>query len=186
MIVEEVKKFVEEECRKPTSKYGLGAFENHFKQMHACAVVLAKEKGADLEIVEIATWLHDIGSIVYGRENHHITGAEIAETKLKELNYPADKIERVKKCILKHRGSVGAKAESKEEETIIEADAMSNFDNIAGIFRGAYITEGLNEAAAKKSALDKLERKWQQLGEDAKKIVLPKYEAVMLLLGEKR
>ena len=66
---------------------------------------LADELGGDKEVILIAAWLHDIGSIIYGREDHHITSAKVAEDKLKELQYPAEKIELIKKCILNHRGS---------------------------------------------------------------------------------
>ena len=42
----------------------------------------------------------------YGeREQHHIYGEEIAEQLLTELNYPKERIEQVKNCVLNHRGS---------------------------------------------------------------------------------
>ena len=63
------------------------------------------ELGGDKEVVLVASWLHDIGSIVHGRDDHHITSTQIAEEKLKELKYPKEKIEMVKKCIMNHRGS---------------------------------------------------------------------------------
>ena len=84
-IVQEIKKFVEEECKKPTNKYGYDAFLYHFVPMVKYAEKLADELGGDKEVILIASWLHDIGSIVYGRENHHITGGKIAEEKLKKL-----------------------------------------------------------------------------------------------------
>ena len=67
---------------------------------------LAKELDVDLETVEISAWLHDIGSIIDGREEHYITGAKNAREKLKELNYPSQKNGQVEKCILNHRGSI--------------------------------------------------------------------------------
>ena len=76
--------------KKPSRKYGEEPFRFHFIPMVGYAKALAEEMNADIEVVELAGWLHDIGSIVYGRENHHLTGAKIAEAKLKELNYPAD------------------------------------------------------------------------------------------------
>jgi uncharacterized protein len=107
---------VEEECKKPTSKYGYEPYPCHFVPMVKYAKKLAKRLKADEEVVEIAAWLHDVGSIIYGRDNHHITGAKIAEEKLKELGYPPEKkIELVKKCILNHRGSKQNKRETIEE-----------------------------------------------------------------------
>jgi len=182
-IVKRVKSFVEEECRKPTSKYGYEPFAFHFVPMALYSEKLADELGADKEIVLLATWLHDIGSIMYGREDHHVTGAKIAEEKLKELDYPVEKIELVKKCILNHRGSQRRKRESLEEKIVAEADAMSNFDNLSGIFKAALVYENKTQGEARDSVRQKLERKWEQLHfENSRKIIKPKFEAAILLL----
>jgi len=182
-IIEEVRKFVEEESKKPNAKYGYEPYEFHLVPMRNYAVRLAEKLGADIEIVEIAAWLHDIGSIVSGRENHHITGAEIAERRLKEFSYPLEKIERVKSCILNHRGSVNNHRSSLEEQIISDADTISNFDNISGLFKAAFVYEGLSQGGAKISVREKLQRKWNQLClEESKIIIKSKYEAAMLLL----
>lgn len=183
--VEEVRKFVEEECRKNPTGQGYDPYIYHFVPVRNHAIKLAKEKEADVEIVEIAAWLHDVGSIVDGRENHHITGVKIAEEKLNELNYPKDKIELIKKCILNHRGSMDNSRESVEEQIIAEADSIACFDNIAGIFQAAYCWEGhSSRASAEKAVRDKLLRKWNQLSLEGKEMVRNKYEAAMLLLGD--
>ena len=182
-IIEEVRKFVEEESKKPNAKYGYEPYEFHLVPMRNYAVRLAEKLGADIEIVEIAAWVHDIGSIVSGRENHHITGAEIAERRLKEFSYPLEKIERVKSCILNHRGSVNNHRSSLEEQIISDADTISNFDNISGLFKAAFVYEGLSQGGAKISVREKLQRKWNQLClEESKIIIKSKYEAAMLLL----
>ena len=181
--IEKIRRFVEEESRKPTAKYGYEPYEFHLIPMRNYAVGLARELRADLEIVEIAAWLHDIGSIIYGRENHHITGAEIAEKKLRELSYSSDKIEKVKQCILSHRGSNNLNGESLEAKIISDADALSNFDNIPGIFKAAFMYEGLDQREAKISAREKLQRKWDKLYfEKSRKLIKLKHEAAKLLL----
>ncbi len=97
-VVKEIRDFVEAECKKPTSKYGFEPFEFHFAPTVKYVEKLADElKIKDKEPLLIAGWIHDIGSIMRGRSDHHITGAEIAEAKLKELNYPEEKIVLVKK-----------------------------------------------------------------------------------------
>jgi len=182
-IIQEVRNFVEEECKKPSSKYGYEPFPYHFISVVNYAEKLADELGGDKESILIAAWLHDIGSIVHGRDDHHITGAKIAEQKLQELNYPTEKIELVKKCIMNHRGSKQNARESIEEKIIAEADVMSTFDNVAGIFKAAFIYENKTQIEAKDSVRKKLENKWNQLHfEKSKQIIRPKFEAAMLLL----
>jgi len=181
--VEEVRKFVEEECKKPGCNYGHEAYINHFIPTARYSKILAERSGADLEIVEIAAWLHDIGSVIHGRENHHITGAEIAEKKLQALGYPAEKIKIVKKCILNHRGSVNNKKETKEEQIIADADAMNAFDHIEGQFHAAFVYENLNQEQAKKSVRTKLKNCYNKLSKEAREIIKSKYEAAMLLLS---
>jgi len=184
-IVEKVKRFVEAECKKPTSKYGYEPFLHHFVPVVEYAEKLANKLGGDKEVVLIAAWLHDIGSIVCGRDNHHITGARIAEKKLREFGYPQKKIELVKKCILNHRGSVGNSRDIIEEKIISEADTMSAFENISGLFKAAFVYEGKDQGQARKSVRQKLERKWKQLHfADSKRIIRPKCKAAMLLLKD--
>jgi uncharacterized protein len=181
--VKKIREFVEKECKKPASKYGYEPFKCHFSQVVGYAKKLAVKLGGDKEVVVIAAWLHDIGSITSGRKDHHITGAKIAERKLKELNYPKDKIGLVKDCILNHRGSQNNKRETIEEKIIADADAMSNFDNIPGIFKAAFIYEKKSQQEAKESVRKKLQNKWKKLHfKDSKIVIKPKYEAAMLLL----
>lgn len=59
----------------------------------------------------------------YGeREQHHIYGAEIAEQLLTELNYPKERIEQVKNCVLNHGGSKDRPRNTIEEQCVADAD----------------------------------------------------------------
>ena len=61
---------------------------------------------------------------------------------------------------------------------------MSNFDNLSGIFKAAFVYENKSQDEARDSVRQKLERKWKQLHfEKSKSIIKPKFEAVMLLLS---
>lgn len=183
-IVDKVKEFVQEECNKPTSKYGKDPYKFHFVFVHDYAKRLAERLDADIEVVEIAAWLHDIGSIIYGRKDHHVTGAKIAEDKLIGLKYPKEKIELVKKCILNHRGSVKNERFSVEEQIIADADVMSHFDNLSGLFMAAFVYEGKDQGEARDSIKTKLMNSWNKLSGEGKELIKPKYEAAMLLLEE--
>jgi uncharacterized protein len=182
-IIKKIREFARTECEKPTSKYGPGPFYGHFIPMVKFAKQLAKEYKADAEVVELAGWLHDMGSIIYGRENHHLTSAKIADKKLKELGYPEEKIERVKECIFSHRGSQSIKPKTIEAQILIEADTLSAFNDLAGLFQCAYVYEKLTREDARRSVRNKLQNKWKQLRfKKSKEIIKPKYEAAMLLL----
>lgn len=182
--IEKVQQYVQAECKKPTSKYGYEPYDYHFVPTVNYALILNKRLGGDREVIEAAAWLHDIGSIISGREDHHLTGAEIAGDKLKELGFPESKIELVKKCILNHRGSLDKTRRSIEEQIIAEADVMANFDDLPGIFQAFMVYEKMSRGEARKMALKKLENKYKQLHfSESKDILKPKYEAARLLLG---
>ena len=84
---------------------------------------------------------------------------------------------------MNHRGSQQNERKTIEEQIVVEADVMSNFDNISGIFQAAFVYENKNQGEARESVRKKLENKYNQLRfEDSKKIIKPKYEAAMLLL----
>ena len=95
---------------------------------------------------------------------------------------PEEKIELIKKCIKNHRGSRDDYRETTEEQIVAEADAMSNFDNISGIFKASFIHENKTQGEAKEAVKKKLQNKYKQLSEESKKIIKPKYDAAMLLL----
>lgn len=140
-IVEEIKKFVKEECQKPTSKYGFEPFVYHFKLMVKWVERLSDELGGDKEVILIASWLHDVELIVAGRENYHLTGVKITRKKLSELGFLKNKIQLVEKCILNHHSLRNNQRKSLEEKIVAEADVISNFDNIEGIFNVAFVYE---------------------------------------------
>ena len=50
-IVEEIKNFVELECKKPTSKYGHEPFLFHFAPVVKYSLKLSDEFGGDREII---------------------------------------------------------------------------------------------------------------------------------------
>lgn len=184
-VIEEIRKFVEDECSKLDAWKGKEPYQWHFiPVVNYCKLLAEKNNLSEdsREILEIAAWLHDIGSITIGSENHHITSGEIAERKLRELNYPKEKTAIVKKCIFSHRGSIKFDKESIEAVILADADAMSHFDDIQGLFQIAYAKE-LNRGQAREYVREKLIRSYNKLSEEGKEIAKSKYEAAMLLLS---
>lgn len=182
-LINQIKKYVESEFKKPTAKYGYEPFQFHLIAMVENAGKLADQLKADKEVVLLAAWLHDVGSAIGGRADHHILGAKIAVKKLQEFDYPPEKTELVRRCVLNHRGSVDSSRESTEEKIIADADALDNFNNIAGLFKAAFTYEKLDQGEGKKSVREKLQRKWKKLHFKASRdLARDKYKAAMILL----
>jgi len=174
-VLEAVREFVRVEFEKPEALYK-PAFDTHFKVVVRYALELAEKQGADKEIVEIAAWLHDIGSIRGQHENHHVVSSEVADELLSSLDYPRDRIDAVKHCIFTHRGSLALERQSKEAHILADADAMSHFDDIDGIlYRFAN--------GDKEKMLAKLERSYAKLSDDAKPLVFGKLKVARRELG---
>jgi len=90
-IVEEIRKFVENKAKNPKNWGGYEFYSLHLVEVRKYAKLLAEKLGVDVEIVELAVWLHDVGSIIYGIKDHYITGAKITEKKLSEFDYNKEK-----------------------------------------------------------------------------------------------
>lgn len=71
---------------------------HHIQRVHKMAIHLQKQEGGDLELIEIAALLHDISDhkLNGGILNH---GGIVAYGILTDLNYPPERIEKVKSII---------------------------------------------------------------------------------------
>ena len=136
IIYDEVRRL----CELPSNVFGVGAWDHHIKIVYELARKYASEYGANTEIVALAALLHDVASVTDASyvEEHHIIGAKIAEQLLLESNYPIEKIELVKKCILNHRGSKLAKKTTPEEICVADMDAMAHFYSIPSLLSMVY------------------------------------------------
>ena len=175
---------VKQRCMAPTNAYGIGAWDHHIKIVYELAKKYASEYGADLEIVSLAALLHDIASVtdVSFTEEHHIIGAEIAEKLLLEHNYPIERIELIKKCILNHRGSILMDKISPEEICIADSDAMAHFYSVPSLLRMVYVEKGLSIDDGAEFVANKLERSYVKLSDKGKELIKPHYEAAKVLL----
>ena len=188
-VVRHVRSLVEEACRRPTNPFGYGIWQHHILSVVRYAKLLAEERGADEEIVELAALLHDYASITRGLSafaQHHLLGAEEAERILSNLNYPTDRIQRVKECILSHRGSTPPEPATIEAQCVADADALSHFDSLSSLFHYAYRVVEMREDEAVEWIRAKLERSWRKLSPEAKALARAKYEACRLLLGKEK
>ena len=187
-IINYLQKEIRKRCESPNNKFGIGVYY-HIEAVVKNAKLLAEKNDADLEIVIIAAWLHDIASITdYSLyEQHHIHGAEMAEEILKTFDYPTEKIEIVKTCIKTHRGSVPSTRTAKEETykeciCVADADAISHFDNIPSLLFLAYSTKKMGYEEGKTFVKGKLSRSYAKLSQESKNFYAKKYDTIMELL----
>lgn len=182
-IINYLEKEIFRRSESETNKFGMGVY-NHICLVVSNAASMADKYDADLEIVLISAWLHDVASITdYSLyEEHHIHGANIAQDILSEFNYDQDKTDKVKQCILHHRGSVLLEKSSPEEQCIADADAISHFDNIPSLLHLAYVTRKLDIDEGVKFVQDKLNRSWNKLSKKGKSLYRQKYEETIRVL----
>jgi uncharacterized protein len=81
---------------------------DHIQRVLALAERVAREEGADLEIVRAAVLLHDASGATPGAESgaratHHEASAEFAGQVLAAEGWPAERIAAVQHCIRAHR-----------------------------------------------------------------------------------
>ncbi len=173
--IERIKKLVNEEyCFGDDYKY-------HTLLVVKYAKILADKLHADKEILELAALLHDTG--VKDRDDiHERVGAERADKILREMKYPEETIQRVKKCILTHRTS--GRPKSKEAEIIRNADAMAHIAALPFLFKVGLDRTGNLEGAIAwvKKKLDKADKKLTM--KEARKIIKDKYDAAKILLSD--
>jgi uncharacterized protein len=177
----ELRQLVEEACRAETNVFGYGIWSHHVVPVMAIGHQLAELRGADLEIVDLATLLHDYAAIrdadLYAE--HHRHGADDARRLLAERGYPDERAEAVAQCILAHRGSVPLARPSVEAECLADADAAAHFRNVPSLLHMVYTQRhlGIDEGAAWVRA--KLERSWAKLSPPARALMAPDYEAAL-------
>lgn len=123
-IIDEVRKYVMNILENDLSSDMIYHSINHTKEVVASAMEIAEKQGVDedqFEIIQIAGWFHDLG-FVKGSENHEVHGGELAESFLLNLEYPQDKIDKVKGCILATRMPQNPK--NNLEKILCDADLM--------------------------------------------------------------
>jgi uncharacterized protein len=127
MITEDIKKLVECECSNVKNALGSSFFKQHILIVKEFACTLAEILGADREIVEISSYLHDISAVmdINTLSRHPDLSAETAELILKDKSYDPKKIKEVRTVIKSHSVPVKIGKGTLEEVCVSNADAIS-------------------------------------------------------------
>lgn len=184
-LINTISTIVEGQCKNENNTFGYEIWTCHIVSVVKYAKALAKQLGANEELVEIAALLHDYASIkdkgMY--EEHHMYGAIEAQKLLQGLNYPQEKIDIIKDCIICHRGSVKRIQKTKEAICVASADAMAHIDQIPSLLHLAYHNRKMNVQDGSDWVSRKIERSFNKLCPEAKEIMKEKYESAKVILG---
>ncbi len=88
----------------------------------------------DMDALIMAAYLHNISTVEYGYQDHHIKSAEMAVDFLRELDVPADRIEKVEQAILIHTSTVAQEQRangSLEGRVLFDADKLGRLSGLA-------------------------------------------------------
>lgn len=183
-VVEKIKEELLKRCSAYDEKYNYDFWNDHIKYVVKNAVDLAKKYGADVEIVELGALLHDIAmpSEFGPREEHNVYGTQIADELLTKFGYPDDRKERVKECVLRHRGSKDLPRNTVEEQCVADADVIAHFDCLPSVFRLAYGELELPVEEGKEYVKKKLERDYNKLSSRTRDILKDRYENIVKVL----
>lgn len=169
----------EEQTKGTKDEYNI--YREHIQYVYKYVVLLSKDKNVDKEVLELSALLHDISmtDMTLDRSRHNEFGADIAERLLRENDYPEDKVQLVKKCILNHSKRRSDYRTTEEEWILVDADGLSHFDAIEKLYSLPRMVMGLNEEDSVRFVQDKLTGDYNELSDDLKYLVKEKYDRVM-------
>ena len=152
-ITEKIKQELLIRCEKSKEKDGYDFWNEHIKYVVENGIELAKKYGA-----------------------------EIAEQLLTELNYPKERIEQVKNCVLNHRGSKDRLRNTIEEQCVADADVIAHFDCIPSLFSLVYKEMNLSISDGKEYVRRKLERDYNKLSPKTRELLKDRYKNIVDVL----
>jgi len=105
-------------------------WEHTLRVLGNARMIARLEKKSDLRVIEIGALFHDIARAdelsIQGRICHAKKGAEITGTILKEEGLNQELIDKVVKCVRRHRFRSGDIPVSLEEKIIYDADKLDS------------------------------------------------------------
>ena len=177
MIAILARKYAEEQCRGSQNHLSGAFLDEHILPVASYALQIAERLGADREIVEIASYLHDISAVqdIRTLPEHPQCSAAIAASLLANWGYPASRIEQVEKCILTHSSPLQLGSGSLEDVCLSNADAMAFITRIPYWLFFAYSVRRFDFREGKQWLRERVERNWNALIEPAQEIIKAEY-----------
>lgn len=179
ILIEDIKKLLNEVCKDDRVRY-------HIEPVVEIACKMAKKMNADLQVIEISAYLHDITKMTGNREKHYLTGAKFAEDFLKNYDIEEKKVNMIKNCIMKHSGSSEFTRNTVEERIIAAADAVAHIEHPLTLFYAWYGRRQCQIDEGADGIIYKLERSWNKIEfQYVKNKYEKKYNILMNILKER-
>lgn len=136
---------------------GAHVFE-HVERVRQLCLMIGRQEGADLDVLEAAALLHDIGrpqEAVTG-VSHATVGAEMVVKFLKTTSFPSNKMPQVASAVRTHRFSEKLTPESLEGRILSDADKL---DAMGAVGLARTIEESLARERGFEGMLEHISRK---------------------------
>jgi uncharacterized protein len=103
---------------------------SHVERVYNLALRIAKKEKADISVIKLAAYLHDVGRReemqTKGKICHAEKGVEMAEKILEKYNLDKEIIENIKHCILAHRFRNDHRPATIEAKILFDADKLDS------------------------------------------------------------
>jgi len=191
MLEKEIVSIVRDYALKNSEKDDIHGFP-HIERVYNLCLQLGKELGANLFILEIAVFLHDIGRIHKDKLNNEKNHAEISADmtldflKSKDLNIHQNDIENIIHCIRTHSFSNNVIPRTLEAKILSDVDKIDALGAV-GLYRTIGFTVknqgGLEQVI--KHLEDKIMKLKDQLYLDvSKQIAVERYQIILDFYNE--
>ena len=186
MLVADIREFACQACQRETNLFGPSFFDQHLTVVADCAAILAKRLGADLEVVELAAYLHDISAVCDPTTlpDHPKRSADLAVRILLEYGYPGGRASDVAQAIASHSDPLPMGSASPEEVSVSNADAVARILRPAYWMYFAFAVRKYGFEEGRLWLRTLLERQWCGLIEPAKELAGEQYAATLDLLSK--
>jgi uncharacterized protein len=179
-LIQTIEKFALDAIR--VGKRGAHSFEHTLRVRELCRYIGAAE-GADLEVLEAAALLHDIGrpeEEITG-ESHAKVGANMAVAFLATTTFPKDKLRYVSSAIRTHRFSEQLPPETLEGKILSDADKL---DAMGALGLARTIAENLVQQRGLQGTVEHIDRKLLKLADlihtkTAKQLAIPRHQLLL-------
>jgi uncharacterized protein len=177
LLVNKISDYVYNECNKSINVFGPSFFQQHILVVAEYGKKLAQLLNADIEVIELSAYLHDISAIydIGTIQNHNTLSAAITKKILDQYSYPANLIQKVGQCILSHSSPVQIGNGSVEEICLSNADAISQITNPIYWLYFAFSIRKYSFEEGREWLYKIVENNWNRLIKPAKELVEVKY-----------